>query len=121
VPTTKETIAHPFALHEAYEVSGHRQPFTRKTGREHAVLDFIWCSRHMHVAAVLRPLQWELRPQVDRCFLPNRWHPSDHLPIGAVLQLSSGAAEAAAAPAGAAAVAAADAGAAAAAAAVEPT
>jgi hypothetical protein len=76
----------------------------------------------MHVAAVLRPLQQELRTQVDRCFLPSRWHPSDHLPIGAVLRLSSGAAAVAAAPAGAAAIAAADAVAAAtAAAAEEPT
>lgn len=30
VPTTKESIAHPFALHEAYEAAGYRQPFTRK-------------------------------------------------------------------------------------------
>ena len=30
VPTTKESIAHPFALHEAYESTDYRQPFTRK-------------------------------------------------------------------------------------------
>ena len=88
VPTTKETIAHPFALHEAYESSGYRQPFTRKVAQDHAVLDFIWCSRHMPVAAVMRPLQQELREVVGKCYLPNRWHPSDHLPVGAVLKLS---------------------------------
>lgn len=32
VPTTKETISHPFALHEVYAACGHRQPFTRKVG-----------------------------------------------------------------------------------------
>ncbi|EFN59287.1 hypothetical protein CHLNCDRAFT_137627 [Chlorella variabilis] len=88
VPTTKETIAHPFALHEAYESSGYRQPFTHKVAQDHAVLDFIWCSRHMPVAAVMRPLQQELREVVGKCYLPNRWHPSDHLPVGAVLKLS---------------------------------
>ncbi|KAL4424801.1 hypothetical protein ABPG77_000841 [Micractinium sp. CCAP 211/92] len=88
VPTTKETISHPFALHEVYAASSHRQPFTRKVGREHAVLDFLWCSRHMPISAVMRPLQPELRPLVDKCFLPNRWHPSDHLPIGAVVRVS---------------------------------
>lgn len=30
IPTTKETIAHPFVLHEAYESTEHRQPFTHK-------------------------------------------------------------------------------------------
>ncbi|PSC75824.1 molecular chaperone [Micractinium conductrix] len=88
VPTTKESIAHPFALHEAYESTDYRQPFTRKVGPESAVLDFIWCSRHMEVSAVMRPLQPELRPLVEKCYLPNRWHPSDHLPVGAVLRVS---------------------------------
>lgn len=32
VPTTTVTIAHPFALREAYEAAGCRQPFTRKVG-----------------------------------------------------------------------------------------
>lgn len=39
-------------------------------------------------SAVMRPLQPELRPLVDKCFMPNRWHPSDHLPIGAVIRVS---------------------------------
>lgn len=57
-------------------------------GREHAVLDFIWAARHMPLVALLRPLQQELRELVNKAYLPNRWHPSDHLPIGAVLRLS---------------------------------
>ena len=36
----------------------------------------------------MRPLQPELRPLVEKCYLPNRWHPSDHLPVGAVLRVS---------------------------------
>lgn len=32
VPTTTVTIAHPFALREAYESANCRQPFTRKVG-----------------------------------------------------------------------------------------
>lgn len=45
----------------------------------------LWFSRHLQVAAVMRPLQLELRELVERCHCPNRFHPSDHLPIGAVL------------------------------------
>lgn len=88
VPTTTVTIAHPFALREAYESANCRPPFTRKVGREHAVLDFIWAARHMPLVALLRPLQQELRELVNKVYMPNRWHPSDHLPIGAVLRLS---------------------------------
>lgn len=36
----------------------------------------------------MRPLQPELRELVNKAFCPNRHHPSDHLPIGAVLRLS---------------------------------
>lgn len=42
----------------------------------------------MPVAAVMRPLQPELRELVSKHYMPNRWHPSDHLPIGAVLRLT---------------------------------
>ena len=59
-----------------------------EVGREHAVLDFIWAARHMPLVALLRPLQQELRELVNKVYMPNRWHPSDHLPIGAVLRLS---------------------------------
>jgi CCR4-NOT transcription complex subunit 6 len=88
VPTTKVSIAHPFALHEAYDAAGYHLPFTHKVGQQHAVLDYMWSSRHMRVAAVMRPLQQEHRAMVDSSFLPNRVHPSDHLPIGAVLKLT---------------------------------
>ncbi|KAI3433865.1 hypothetical protein D9Q98_003668 [Chlorella vulgaris] len=88
VPTTKVSIAHPFALHEAYDAAGYHLPFTHKVGQQHAVLDYVWSSRHMRVAAVMRPLQQEHRAMVDSSFLPNRVHPSDHLPIGAVLKLT---------------------------------
>lgn len=42
----------------------------------------------MPLVALLRPLQRELREMVGKVFMPNRWHPSDHLPIGAVLRLT---------------------------------
>jgi hypothetical protein len=102
VPVTKETIAHPFALHEAYEAAGFRPPFTRKVPGSAAVLDFLWCSRHMRVEAVMKPLQQELKPLVEKASLPNRVHPSDHLPVGAVLRLSGPEAAGAAADAAAA-------------------
>lgn len=34
----------------------------------------------------MRPLQLELRELVERKALPNKVHPSDHLPIGAIIQ-----------------------------------
>lgn len=43
------------------------------------------CSRHLQVAAVMRPLQLELRMLVERSHLPNKACPSDHLPIGAIV------------------------------------
>ena len=70
-------------------------PLLPQVNRDHAVLDFIWCSRHMPVSAVLRPLQPELRELVAKHYMPNRWHPSDHLPIGAVLRLTPPPADAA--------------------------
>jgi hypothetical protein len=37
----------------------------------------------------MRPLQLEHRELVERHFLPNRFHPSDHLPIGAIINWGS--------------------------------
>ena len=101
VPVTNQTIAHPFALHDAYEAGGLTGGYyTHRVGPQASVLDFIWASRHMAVVALMRPLQQELRPLVDRCWLPSRWHPSDHLPVAAVLRLGPAAAVAAAAGGG---------------------
>eukprot|EP00887_Chlorella_sp_A99_P005315 scaffold1.g5315.t1 len=89
VPTTKQSIAHPFPLVEVYDVAGVKLAFTRKTHHfSHPPIDFIWCSRHMHVSAVMRPLQAEQREYVNKHFLPNRMQPSDHLPLGVILRLS---------------------------------
>lgn len=40
---TSEAIAHPYALHEAYEVAKATPRFTRKVNPHGAVMDFLWC------------------------------------------------------------------------------
>lgn len=44
VPVTSESVSHPYALHEVYEVARAVPPFTRKVSSSGgAVMDFIWC------------------------------------------------------------------------------
>lgn len=84
---TKECIAHPYPLQEAYEAAQAAPALTYHRSGEGARLDFIWCSRWCRVEAVLRPLCARQREFVLKHSLPNRAMPSDHLPVGAVLQL----------------------------------
>ena len=39
---TREAVAHPYALQEAYEAARAPPPFTRKANANDALIDFIW-------------------------------------------------------------------------------
>lgn len=88
VPATRNTVEHPYLLRDVYAESPRLgPPYTLKTDEYSAVVDFIWASRTLQLAAVLQPISASHRAYVDRHFLPNEKDPSDHLPIGAVLRL----------------------------------
>ncbi|CAD7702732.1 unnamed protein product, partial [Ostreobium quekettii] len=53
--------------------------------RRRSEVDYLWCSRHMGVEAVMHPANPRDILTIDRTLLPNNRHPSDHLPLGAVL------------------------------------
>ncbi len=50
------------------------------------VRDFIWCTSNTAVTAVMRPINIAARLYAEEHCLPNRYNPSDHLPLGAVLK-----------------------------------
>lgn len=81
----KETISHSFALHDVYKAADIIPEFTARAPRRRTEADFIFASRHLRVAGVLRALDPRLVPYVDRTLLPNKHFPSDHLPVGVVL------------------------------------
>ncbi|GLI60021.1 hypothetical protein VaNZ11_002085 [Volvox africanus] len=87
VEVTKTSIAHPYALHEAYSSGGYELPFTRKVPALASTMDFIWASYHMEVAALYWPVECRHEGLIEQQALPNHHYPSDHLPIGAVLRL----------------------------------
>jgi len=81
----KETIVHSFVLRDVYKAADVIPEFTARAPRRRTEADFIFASRHLKVAGVLRALDSRLVPYVDRTLLPNRLYPSDHLPVGVVL------------------------------------
>lgn len=81
----KETISHQFALQDVYKAADAVPEFTARAPRRRTEADFIFSSRHLKVAGVLRAVDPRLIPYVDRSLLPNKHFPSDHIPIGVVL------------------------------------
>eukprot|EP01024_Parvocaulis_polyphysoides_P051585 TRINITY_DN50874_c0_g1_i1.p1 TRINITY_DN50874_c0_g1~~TRINITY_DN50874_c0_g1_i1.p1 ORF type:complete len:211 (-),score=19.09 TRINITY_DN50874_c0_g1_i1:207-791(-) len=87
VEVTKETVAHPYALKDVHDSSRFKVLCTRKSTGTWVRIDFIWCSRHLNVAALRRIVEqeeWKILLKTD---MPNRIHPSDHLPIAAILEI----------------------------------
>ena len=85
IPVVKETTSHPFPLIDVYKMAQAIPDFTARAPRRRSEADFIFASRHLKVAGVLRAVDPRLMPYVDRHMLPNKLYPSDHLPIGVVL------------------------------------
>lgn len=85
IEVVRQTIVHPYALQDVYKTANAIPDFTTRAPRRRTEVDFIFCSRHLTVAGVLRPVDPRLIPSVDRTLLPNRLTPSDHLPLGVVL------------------------------------
>lgn len=94
VATTKDDTHHPFDFRDVYAAAHAAPPFTRRVDGQGARLDFLWCTSRLGLSAVLRPLpqDLELERMVVECGLPNKEMPSDHLPVGAVLELQCAAA-----------------------------
>lgn len=85
VPVTTKTVAHPYALQDVY-MSGRWIPeFTTRAPRRRSEIDFIWCSRHLKIEALMRPANLRHIGLIDRTLLPNKEFPSDHLPLGVVI------------------------------------
>lgn len=85
VPVTSKTVAHPYALQDVYMAGRWIPEFTTRAPRRRSEVDFIWCSRHLKVEALMRPANPRHIGLVDRTLLPNKDFPSDHLPLGVVL------------------------------------
>lgn len=85
IEVVKQSTAHPFALQDVYKTAGAIPEFTARAPRRRSEADFIFASRHLKVAGVLRAIDPRMTPYVDRTFLPNKFFPSDHIPLGVVL------------------------------------
>lgn len=83
---TDETIAQPFLLHDAYaSCADFSLPFTYCRPGGGTTIDFIWASDRLCVSGVLRPLGTAAALKVRASGLPNKEWPSDHLPLGVVV------------------------------------
>ena len=88
-PVVAETAAHAFTLHDVYkDCAAFAQPYTFGRPGGGVVIDFLWASAALPVRGVLqfvgprRALDWQRRG------IPNAEHPSDHLPLGAVVDVA---------------------------------
>lgn len=82
---TQQTVSHPFALRDAYtSCAAFALPFTRAVPGNACVIDYIFISESARVAAVLQYWRGAAGTGVA---LPNGRHPSDHIPLGVVIDV----------------------------------
>jgi mRNA deadenylase 3'-5' endonuclease subunit Ccr4 len=87
-PVTAKTVCHPFLLVDVYaQRAAFAQPFTYGRPDGCSTIDFIWASESLVASGVLQALEPAAALKVAAGGVPNATWPSDHLPLGAVLQL----------------------------------
>lgn len=83
----EETIVQPFLLHDVHATqAAFIQPFTYCRPGGGATIDFIWASDKLRVAGVLQPVTEREAERLRRFGLPSQNWPSDHLPLGVVVE-----------------------------------
>ena len=83
---TDQTIAQPFLMHDVYaSCADFALPFTYCRPGSGTTIDFIWASDRLRVSSVLQPLGSAAASKVRAVGLPNKEWPSDHLPLGVVV------------------------------------
>lgn len=83
-----ETYAHPYKLQDVYaSCASFRMPFTRAVPGFACTIDFLWSTENMGVASVLQCASGGRAQKLMLTGLPSKDHPSDHLPLGLVLNM----------------------------------
>lgn len=70
------------------DCAGFVQPFTFGRPGGGCVIDFLWASAALPVAGVLQFVGPRRAAEWRRGGIPNAEHPSDHLPLGAVVDVA---------------------------------
>lgn len=88
-PVVAETAAHAFTLHDVYaDCAAFAQPYTFGRPGGGVVIDFLWASAALPVRGVLQYVGPRRAAEWQRSGIPNADHPSDHLPLGAVVDVA---------------------------------
>jgi CCR4-NOT transcription complex subunit 6 len=88
-PVTDSTEAHPFDLCDVYrDRAAFPQAYTYGRPGGSCTIDYVWSSAALPVLGVLRWLTRGEEVEWQRRGLPNEHHPSDHLPLGVVVDVA---------------------------------
>lgn len=88
-PVVETTEAHPFNLRDVYsEVAKFPMGFTYGRPSGSCTIDYIWASSALRVQGVLQFLNRRQQVEWQRQGIPSEQHPSDHLPLGVVVDVA---------------------------------
>jgi CCR4-NOT transcription complex subunit 6 len=88
-PIVETTEAHPFKLTDVYnELAKFPMGFTYGRPSCCCTIDYAWTSRALQVKGVLQCLSRRQEVEWQRHGIPNEQHPSDHLPLGVVVDVA---------------------------------
>ena len=88
-PVVDTTESHPFNLRDVYnELARFPMGFTYGRPSGSCTIDYIWASSALQVKGVLQCLSRRQEVEWKRSGIPNEQHPSDHLPLGVVVDVA---------------------------------
>ena len=83
------TESHPFQLRDVYnELAKFPMAYTYGRPSGSCTIDYIWASSALPVKGVLQCLSRRQEVEWQRRGIPNEQHPSDHLPLGVVVDVA---------------------------------
>jgi mRNA deadenylase 3'-5' endonuclease subunit Ccr4 len=88
-PVVETTEAHPFRLTDVYsELANFSMWYTYGRPSGACTIDYIWTSSALQVRGVLQYLTQRQAVEWQRRGIPHEQHPSDHLPLGVVVDVA---------------------------------
>lgn len=83
------TEAHPFSLRDVYnDLAKFPMAFTYGRPSGSCTIDYVWASNALQVKGVLQCVTRRQEVEWQRRGIPNEQHPSDHLPLGVVVDVA---------------------------------
>lgn len=88
-PVVETTEAHPFSLRDVYyDLAKFPMGYTYGRPSGSCTIDYVWASSALQVKGVLQCLSRRQEVEWQWRGIPNEQHPSDHLPLGVVVDVA---------------------------------